>query len=88
MRKIAVVLLLTMLFTSPSYAVNPVDTVVCKKVVLRANNRTILVNRLTGEVKYILNRNGVWVFLKGEHKNECQAMYNAQKNLKPQEKMD
>ena len=59
------------------YAVNIVDTMLCKSVHLRYNNSTVLVNRVTGEVKYILS-NGKYVPLTGVLKKQCQAIYNAQ----------
>ena len=77
MKRLAVILLLVLAFASPVYALNPVDAVLCKRVVLRAIDRTVLVNRLTGTVKYILC-NGQWIILTGERQRECQAMYNAQ----------
>lgn len=77
MRRLAIALLMFSLIATPVYAVNVIDTVVCKKVVLRANNRTVLVNRVTGEVKYILQR-GQWKLLTGSWKKECQLMYDIQ----------
>ena len=77
MKKTVIVLLLVLAIATPSYAVNIVDTMLCKPVALRYNNRTILVNRLTGEVKYVMT-NGNYVPLAGIFKNQCQALYNAQ----------
>ncbi len=82
MKKSAIALMLILTLTTPSYAVNVIDTMVCKKVFLFANSRTVLVNRLTGEVKYILDLYGQWVLLKGKQKKICQAMYDAQTNHK------
>lgn len=78
MKKVILSLLLVSMSAFPVYAVNVVDTVLCKQVILRANDACILVNRLTGEVKYILRHNGQWALLRGAEKNEYQAMYNAQ----------
>jgi hypothetical protein len=79
MKKIVIALLLITMIATPSYAVNILDTILCKKVVLRADGSQILVNRITGEVKYILEANGKWAPLTaGVVKNQCQAMYNAQ----------
>lgn len=72
-----IVLLVIVIIVTPAYAVNVVDTLLCKKVFLRAVERTVLVNRLSGEVKYLL-RKGQWVLLTGEQKHEYQSMYNAQ----------
>ncbi len=77
MKKILIVLLVISIIATPAYAINIVDILLCKKVVLRAIERTVLVNRLTGEVGYIL-RKGQWILLTGEQKRECQSMYNAQ----------
>lgn len=78
MIKVIIILLLILAISAPSYAVGAVDTMLCKKVILCANSRAVLVNRLTGEVKYVLKTNGQWKPLVGEYKNEYQAMYNAQ----------
>jgi hypothetical protein len=78
MRRFAVVFCLILLCASPAYAINPVDAMLCKRVVLEYNDRTILVNRFTGEVKYILKNDEHWVLLRGEKKSEFQAIYDAQ----------
>jgi hypothetical protein len=68
---------LSLAVVPPSYAVNIVDTFLCKKVVLTANNMSILVNRVTGNVKYTRLGNR-WVPLKGALKVKCQTLYNLQ----------
>ncbi|MDD5166624.1 MAG: hypothetical protein PHQ57_04480 [Candidatus Omnitrophica bacterium] len=78
MRNFIIALLLVSIIITPCYAVNVIDTMLCKKVVLRAIGRTILVNRITGEVKYVLQQDGEWVVLKGSLKHQCQAVYNVQ----------
>jgi hypothetical protein len=78
MKKIIIVLLLISIIITPCYAVNIIDTILCKEVVLRCNQRTVLVNRITGEVKYMLLSNGKWKLLTGSLKGQLQAMYNAQ----------
>jgi hypothetical protein len=78
MKKIAIVLLIVLLISTSAYAVSLGDTIICKKVVLHLVNRTVLVNRITGEVKYILTTTGVWLLLQGPLKNQYQSMYNAQ----------
>jgi hypothetical protein len=80
-KRIAITLLLVVMITTSAYAVNVVDTLLCKKVFLNYNHTYILVNRLTGEVKYLLMGNGQWMSLMGVLKNQYQAMYNAQVNL-------
>ncbi|MEI8176507.1 MAG: hypothetical protein WCG78_06530 [Candidatus Omnitrophota bacterium] len=78
MRRVAVILIMSLALAAPAHAVNVVDALVCKKVHLRANEMSILVNRVTGEVKYLQRTNGQWILLEGERKNEYQAMYDAQ----------
>jgi hypothetical protein len=78
MRKLAIILTLILIVTSPSYAVNILDQLIHKEVVLAANRTTVLVNRITGEVKYIRLNNGRWMPLTGGLKNRCQAMYDNQ----------
>lgn len=82
MKKLAVALLLTLAIITPSYALNIVDTMLCKRVVLCANHMTVLVNRVTGEVKYTLQHNGKWLLLSGVMKHQYQSMYDAQTRLK------
>lgn len=79
MRKIIIALLLVSLITTSAYAVSIFDRIVDKEVVLVANKMSVLVNRITGEVKFLLLNNGQWMLLTpGVLKNQCQAMYNAQ----------
>ena len=79
MKKIIAGVLLILAFAAPSYAVNIVDTMLCTPVVLRYNSKTVLVNRFSGEVKYVMT-NGQYVPLVGVYKRQLQAIYNAQKN--------
>ena len=78
MKKIVIFLLLFSVIAAPSYAINIVDQVICKEDVLRSNKRPILVNRLTGEVKYVYQDNGEWLLLTGQWKDQYQKMYNWQ----------
>ena len=82
MKKIIILLLLASMIAAatPCYAVNVFDKILYKEVVLRATSMHILVNRLTGEVKFLLLNSGKWILLKGALKHQCQAIYNAQKN--------
>jgi len=82
MKKILIALLLVFIISTSCYAVNIIDTVVCKKVVLCANHVTVLVNRITGEVKYVHSTTVGWVFLTGVQKTQFQSMYDAQTALK------
>lgn len=82
MKKIIIVLLLILIIASPCYAVNVFDTIIYKKVLLCASHMTVLVNRITGELKYIMLNNGKWVLLSGTWKSQCQSMYEAQIALK------
>lgn len=81
MKKIIIVLLLISVIITPCYAVSVVDALLCKRVVLCANRMTVLVNRVTGEVKYLLLNNGQWMFLKEPQKIQYQMMYEAQTAL-------
>lgn len=82
MKKIIIALLLISLMITPCYAVNIFDRLLCKSVVLCANHITVLVNRLTGEVKYMRLSTGQWLLLTGVQKVQFQSMYNAQITLK------
>jgi len=77
MKKTLVVLLLVFMFVAPVYAGNLFDTLLYKKVFLTAIERSVLVNRISGEVKYIL-RKGQWILLTGERQKECQSIYKSQ----------
>ena len=80
-RSFIISLVLILAISTSCYAVNIFDRVLYKKVILCANHMYVLVNRITGEVKYIL-QNGRWVLLTGVLKNQCQSMYQAQIKLK------
>ncbi|MFH0827243.1 MAG: hypothetical protein V1923_05125 [Candidatus Omnitrophota bacterium] len=82
MKKIVIALLLIALLTTPAYALNIIDWVLYKKVLLNPNKMYILANRITGEVKFILLHNGKWVPLEGVWKNQIQAMYDIQRTSK------
>ncbi len=64
---------------TPAYALNPIDSILGKKVFLNAIHRTVLVNRLTGEVKYLLSSDKKkWILLTGGAKGQFQGYYDAQ----------
>ncbi len=78
MKKLIMTILLVSL-TTPAFAQNIVDTLTCKQVKLKAaNNRTVLVRRLTGEVLYAKQYDGSWVKVKGDQKRNYQSMYKNQ----------
>jgi len=83
MKRILVVLLVISMLAAPAYALNVIDATLCKKVFLRAVERTVLVNRMTGEVKCIMQK-GQWIPLMGTQKREYQSMYNAQLTISKQ----
>ncbi len=82
MKKIILIILLITVFTTSAYAVNVFDRILYKKVLLDANKMYVLVNRITGEVKYILLHTGKWALLTGVLKNQVQSMYNVQSTSK------
>ena len=81
MRKIGIILLLALAIATPSYAISFIDKMVCKPVVLRYGTKTLLVDRFSGEVKYVL-RNGQYIPLEGAYKDQAQAMYDIERNRK------
>jgi hypothetical protein len=83
MIKPVIALVLILMAASPVYAANIFDQLLNREVVLAANHTTVLVNRITGKVKYIKLNNGRWEFLKGGLKNKCQAMYDNQVSRQP-----
>jgi purine-cytosine permease-like protein len=81
MKKIIAALLLLSIFITPCYAFTIVDNLVYKKDLVRSNNKLVMVNRFTGEIKYLRRDNGQWIELTGEWKRQYQNMYNAQNKL-------
>ena len=79
MRKGVLTLILVLSITTSSFALGVVDAMTCKRVVLHeANDRTVLVDRITGQVKYALQYNGQWAPVQGDRQKKYQSMYNAQ----------
>ena len=79
MRKWILALMLILATITPSFALGFVDAMTCKKVVLHeARGRTVLVDRLTGEVKFALQYDGQWKPVQGTQKEKYQSMYRAQ----------
>ncbi len=81
MKKLFLVLFFIFLIATPSYALNVVDAMLGKKVLLTTVHRTVLVNRLTGEVKYLLGPDNAWVLLTGPAKKQFQAFYDVQVSM-------
>jgi hypothetical protein len=85
MKKYTLALALLLAAASPVFALGVVDAMTCKRVVLHeANDRTVLVDRMTGEVKYALRYNGEWEHVQGARKDKYQSIYNAQVRPKKQ----
>lgn len=78
MRKILIGLLLILLITTSAYAVNIFNRALYAKVVLYCIHRYALVNRLSGEVEYIMRTDGKWGLVDKALKPQYQSMYNAQ----------
>jgi len=81
-KQLIVALVLVLMIASSSYAENILEY---KRVVLCANHMTVLVNRLTGKVRYkyvLYNRRKIWVLLNGTEQAQYQSMYEAQVKLK------
>ncbi len=77
-KRLVLVLGIVLIATTHSYAVEIIDELIYKEVVLKANRSAVRVNRITGEVKYIKLNNGRWDILTGGLKNKCQLMYDNQ----------
>jgi hypothetical protein len=78
MKKLIAALLLVSIIITPCYAFNIIDNLIYKQDVMRSANKLVMVNRLTGEVKYLRRDNGQWIELAGKWKDLYQGMYNAQ----------
>lgn len=77
-KKVITVALLLFVVVSSAYAYSLFDQIVYKRFFLKAANTTVLVNRVTGEVKYVLRYNGKMIELVGPSKKQFQAMYDLQ----------
>lgn len=78
LRKNLLALIISLAIAADACALNPVDAMTCKKVLLRVNQRTILVQHLTGKVRYLLLSTGEWMPLKGRDRRVYQMFYDAQ----------
>ena len=69
---------------APSYAINIFEKIAYKRDVIRAYNAKVLVNPLTGQIKYIWydvipnHTNGYWHPLSGTVKDLFQGAYDMQ----------
>lgn len=78
MKKIVLAVMLVSV-APPVFAQGIWDTLTCKQVKLKAaNNRTVLVRRLTGEVLYAKQYDGSWVKVTSDQKRNYQSMYKNQ----------
>ena len=85
MKKYFLALVLLLFLASPAFSLGVVDAMLCRRVVLHeANDRTVLVDRVTGQVKYALRYDGTWEPVQGERRSKYQALYNAQVHPKKQ----
>jgi hypothetical protein len=78
MKKKIIVLLLVLSIAAPCYAMNVVEKILYKPVVLRNNSGvTVLVNRLSGRVEYVMSGEQ-YVSIPEKYKGQFQAVYDAQ----------
>jgi len=78
MKKKIIVLLLVLSIAAPCYAMNVVEKILYKSVVLRNNSGvTVLVNRLSGRVEYVMSGEQ-YVSIPEKYKGQFQAVYDAQ----------
>ena len=79
-KKLIIILFLLSVIVTPCHAFNMIENLIYKQDVMRGNNRLVMVNRLTGEVKYVRRDDGRWIELTGKWKDEYQNLYNKQNN--------
>ena len=84
--KLAIIFLLLLVIATPSHAINLLEKIVYKKDVIKVYNTKILVNPVTNEIKYIWCRvspkDGYWMSLDGQAKQQYQAIYDRQRASK------
>ena len=86
MKKIIFVLLLLSIIATPSYALSFMEKIKYKEVLLTYTGYKVLVDRYTGEVKYLWNEGipgnsywpSKWGALSGEQKQNFQRQYDQQ----------
>lgn len=85
MKKIVIALLLLSVIVPPSHAINIFEKIIYKKDVIKAHNAKVLVNPLTGEIKYLWNETvpagtgGHWEPVTGTSKAQFQAIYDIER---------
>ena len=77
-KQLIATLLFVSLFTTSAYAVNIFDRALFKKVLLTATRRYALVNRVTGQVQYVMDSHKKWIVVPKALKTQYQSMYEAQ----------
>ena len=95
MKKIIIILFMLLTVSKPSYAINLLEKIAYKRDVIKTCNAKVLVNPITGEVKYLwcttvpARTNGHWEPISGTSKLQFQAMYDQQNKVeKSQQKAE
>ena len=84
-KRIIIFLILFLIVTTSCYAINIFEILAYKKDVIKAYNSKVLVNPLTGEVKYLWHEtalsgtNGHWEPVTGTSQALFQAAYDQQR---------
>jgi hypothetical protein len=77
--RILIIFLLLFCLAQPSaYAVNIFNRVLYEKVILKPIHRYVLVNRLSGEVEYIMRTDNRWAPIAKPFRHQYQSMYDYQ----------
>ncbi len=77
--KILLILLLGCCITTGAYAgVNFLNRAFYEKIILKPIHRYVLVNRLSGQVEYIMRTDNRWAPVQKPFRNQYQAMYDRQ----------
>ena len=83
MKKIITTFLVFLFIAQSAYAVNILEKIHYKEDTIRTYNAKVLVVPFTGEVKYLWcgnPENGYWMPVKGNVKQQYQALYDKQNN--------
>ena len=87
-------IILLLIITSPSYAITIFEKLLYKKAVIKAYAAKVLVNPLTGEIKYLWTRDttssttGYWAPVSGTSKEQFQIMYDQENEQKVNKSSD
>ncbi len=82
MKKLVIIILFLSAIAAPSYAINIFEKIAYKKDEIKVYKAPILVNPLTGEIKYIwcrTSKKGYWMPIDGRAKQQYQAVYDRQR---------